>query len=1106
MPISPQPPPEDPGPRAGEPHGEDQEKASKGGFAPDQLQQVTDALLNVLTTLGKAVGDFGEVIKKTDTSANSLSKKLLGQSSELRQHLAWQTTITDKVKLQYEYQKKLLLDASKGALTNKQVLLYLEEIAKLNQEIGEHGFVSKEHRVGYEAVNAELTEMRNTLQDVGTDMNALASDSVKKALSGLGAMAAKAQTLGTAMKGVQLKGFQKDIAASHKALQNLFNMPDRTAKFRAYGDKAADMKSDRIDRERVRNKTLKEQKAEIDRRLTDAGIAVKDRKGQGTADALKAHGLSGFAHWIHARSLAEESEGGKAGFVSRMGHNLLTRGDGSLVRGALSAGAEGVESLAGSAASLISKGAPLLAFVELTKMAFDKNQVMNKELHDKLGKSGIYSGGGSVKGTYEMITKNLMSGGAGNSLGIGYEKNLAIMASLSDAGLSNKNLGRAEVGASGPGFLNNSFGTMQRNVYAYGKMAGLDSSTTMTQTIKLITQYKQSLSATEDFFVTIRRDAEAANITTTEYIRLIDDVNSHYDRYNKLLLTTVDTMRLLSLTGRHTAEDLKDNLDTITNHGKDRTMEQNTLLYHQILTGPDKGQGMANSRSLELDDSIDKIVSAMEGAKRDEQGHGWDKDSVRAALQSGNDSSIITSSQNAFGDDVLKKQVVTGAVNAGVKNTLKSEEWRQNMEQAQHDPWAAALKAAQQEKADGKDLQSETYTTGAANQYIAQRLNIHAADLLDPAKMAGVQGNLAAHGMSGALGGSDQDFRDARATLYDSAYANTEVARRGMKEGDNDPELKAFLENMRTTLVQNGQKIEPGAAGLKKYMDNDANRAKAIDIGVRQDSTWQDAYHNPVARKALHDYQTEAEKKVDRDKAAEQTTATMTTNDRIADAFVYLFLWLKGPLDTIASVVNLKWGNNDANKDLVKEYLHSGNAQMDLEATQRKLAEVEQKPDEDPTKKKELDILKPNVVGLQNLIRMGQDGTLDEVGPSTVTDMQRFHDQTPPEKRTLDKERGKRVFGELGLNTDTGAGTFTQQQLDDHFQDVRDLVNSGTYSAVLAPNQAAGHTTYIFQQTNVGVQVPQQGATVTQTAKKAGEDAQRGPVVGQPITGKPVHQ
>ena len=137
---------------------------------------------------------------------------------------------------------------------------------------------------------------------------------------------------------------------------------------------------------------------------------------------------------------------------------------------------------------------------------------------------------------------------------------------------------------------------------------------------------------------------------------------------------------------------------------------------------------------------------------------------------------------------------------------------------------------------------------------------------------------------------------------------------------------------------------------------------------------------------------------------------------------------------------------------------------------------------------------------------MGQDGTLDEVGPSTVTDMQRFHDQTPPEKRTLDKERGKRVFGELGLNTDTGAGTFTQQQLDDHFQDVRDLVNSGTYSAVLAPNQAAGHTTYIFLQTNVGVQVPQQGATVTQTAKKAGEDAQRGPVVGQPITGKPVHQ
>lgn len=151
---------------------------------------------------------------------------------------------------------------------------------------------------------------------------------------------------------------------------------------------------------------------------------------------------------------------------------------------------------------------------------------------------------------------------------------------------------------------------MQKNVYAFGKMAGLSPNQTMEETIKLLTQYRSSLKSTNDFFREIVKDTTVAGVTTTKYLGILDEVNSHYDRMNRLMGATVEILRGMSSTGRNTAEDLKESMGG--DHQSRRAAAPGAERLPQPLHPgqPDDAKRTVDARRSSYLDAVDKLSQA----------------------------------------------------------------------------------------------------------------------------------------------------------------------------------------------------------------------------------------------------------------------------------------------------------------------------------------------------------------------------------------------------------------------------------------------------------------------------------------------------------------
>jgi hypothetical protein len=200
---------------------------------------------------------------------------------------------------------------------------------------------------------------------------------------------------------------------------------------------------------------------------------------------------------------------------------------------------------------------------------FNSYVKQNKDMEAKLGKGGIFTAGfqDPFNQARQALNQGLLGGG-GVALGATFQRNLELAGAMAQGGFGIS-------GAMAPGapmsanmmpgaqgeFMGGGLGLAQRTVFGAARVAGLTDTEGADQLIKLLEQYGETLTSSEQFFNKLNKDTQAAGISTTKYLKVIDEVSSHFDRMNKSLEQTTNMMRELSRYGAISSESLKDMME-----------------------------------------------------------------------------------------------------------------------------------------------------------------------------------------------------------------------------------------------------------------------------------------------------------------------------------------------------------------------------------------------------------------------------------------------------------------------------------------------------------------------------------------------------------------
>jgi hypothetical protein len=894
---------------------------------PNPLQSSIDALgagTPQLKDIADLLTKIGDLLSKNEQLGQSVRKGYQDSTSELRkgiQFLQEQEEAYEKIK---NYTHMIRKDGIKAS-DYREVVKTLKDMEKLNRSQLENGVYGKKQTILIKRNIAEIGRALNTIK-IAPD-NPMSPEKMRDVLELMQRITAETIRTGKSMKGVRLNTLNQDAASASRSIRHLFQIQDnKSAKFSQYRNTAKKIRQAHNNHVAGSHENAKERRDRIISAASESGLLTSDSSraerrefAKRAAAQARKEGMGRLGSRIMGRHAADTAAGAESNVVTRMGTKVLARGEGSIGHGVASMAMGALES---GAAALAESALPELAAVyegvKFVHKQFNRSQEKNAGVADALGGSGIYNSTGTSLfsgplGSINQVRHNL-NGSIYSSLGIGYEKNLAIAKSLADSGFSNTNLASGDLKEDNHGFASGSFGTMQRNVYAYGRMAGLDPSQTMDQTIKLISQYRQSLGSTEDFFVRINKDTRAAGMSTMKYIQLIDEVNSHYDRSNKLLEATVDTMRLLSVTGRNTAEDLKDALDVTTGGSSDRPLEVKAFLAQQMFSN--KGDS-ANYQAVfngDFNKSLDNASSAM--------GPGYSADSLRSRIEKGGNSAIDQLLQEAKTNltrkdgtiDSTAYQSTSGALERAREAFAAKERFDVFSKQGGA---AGAVGFAQGTETQGNNILSQRMLNALSIQ-TAMRLTGHSiAETQDPTSNAKMQGDPALQKLLTSLGVDPKKANKLMtSTIFDIVSAKIQGAQNGLSNVDPNSAAgkasQAGLEKMYDQLEANGvtglNKTGNKVTDLSAYAKTSDGQGKMMDIFKKDPNIFKDIGGGGWLDAILKPKVEQSDREEGIANAQKLSAATRTTADIWASAFESLFNKLQTPLDFIADLLShLKW-------------------------------------------------------------------------------------------------------------------------------------------------------------------------------------------------------
>jgi hypothetical protein len=390
-------PPNNPGPGGptgqpvGGPTGTAAPATAPGGPGPGwDPQELTNALKGLQSILDVQT-KIQQSQQKGEEHADLTSKKVKVWGSDLRMVLATTDDMEEHMKEIASYQSKMAKD-NLNVKTYKQANDNLAEMKKNSQALIDKGFLSAKHKVTMEkslkVINDAMDKLKN--KGKGDVVNHSELEAIHHQLAKITKESLKAAK---AVKTIRLGGFTSDAASAHKAVKHLFGKSGTSTidKWGQYAQVGHELK----EAHKVRADQRQEFKKRIDAAMK-SGTVLGDNRDERIQTA-KDRGMGFF----RSRNAATQMAGGKPGrLMSMMGG---AEEMGSAATGKVVGGVGAVAEAAGAFAL------PLAAIggaIALLMAAIDKNQKMNSEVNEQLGKGGLYGGPKGVSDTLDTVKSN----------------------------------------------------------------------------------------------------------------------------------------------------------------------------------------------------------------------------------------------------------------------------------------------------------------------------------------------------------------------------------------------------------------------------------------------------------------------------------------------------------------------------------------------------------------------------------------------------------------------------------------------------------------------------------------------------------------------------
>lgn len=470
-------------------------------------------------------------------------------------------------------------DAGAAAKYAKQILEAQKELQKK----------TKENTAAWQAANKSAAQLEKFIDKIGTRVGELNQDELRE----FGRYMHDAE-----QSGAKLVKHLRDMKVGNvrRSMNSIMNViaPEaskraeaRGAKYSARREEIAEMQRTRLaagrasqeDRRATAMSALRKDKNVPKEWLTPSGDL--DTRHEGARKLLAARmGFRGtraqtFIRGEHAKSLGAATGGEDY-------EKLMTHGGG--MGGALSGIATTMENVGmamnGAMMALGPEIEILGAIMEALVDALDKVAKQNQAIEQAGGKGGIFNtgaGAGAFGAARAALNPHTLGSLGFSQLGLSFERNVAIAGAMAQGGLNLNELtqGGPQTANMAPGgggaggqFMSGPIGEVQRVVMGVGRLAGLTDVEGVERVLKNLAQYGQTIQATEKFFVQLNKDTQAAGISTTKYLAIIDEVSDHFDRFNKSLNETMGILRNLGRTGAIGGESLKDLADFLAGSAK----------------------------------------------------------------------------------------------------------------------------------------------------------------------------------------------------------------------------------------------------------------------------------------------------------------------------------------------------------------------------------------------------------------------------------------------------------------------------------------------------------------------------------------------------------
>jgi hypothetical protein len=850
------------------------------------IAALANATVQIHLQMVTLVDDFKKAFESTQKMNGGL-KDVLNTSQK----------IEDVQRKIAEINKRIGSGMGAQKVTWKEVVDDVGDLLALTQRL------AKESPSAAAALNRQIRVLEDTFKTAKKEADhfggsvAVVADKMKDFKSTVSGVIKEVGRLNTRFDTRSIAGFESHVRNLNSSLRSMGSSSRIMERMESLFDSKRAFQRVKSDRATVRDVQAAGFHASRIRAAQKAGVDAPEMGSELTSAELgrimasrKGRGLNArLGNMLQRRMASEEVAGGGAGGsgyrrFAKFGTKALVAGgeEGGMIGGAaeLAMGIPGV-------------GEAIMAGVVAAKAitgVWDKMAEQNKQIEKGMG-AALFTPGKTGYNALNTVRQNLganLTGAFGQNL----TGNLAIAQAMQENGLDITEISSGKPGAlknkrlagggrpdTANGFVGGVFGEFQRNALVAGRAAGLDSSESVVRMTKMIHEMGQSFNATFDFLANINTQARLAGISTSAYLKVVDD----FDKMNKSFNEAVSIIQVLGATGASTGDDLKTMADAITGAGEQKTTPQVAFALQDMAPGISKAwiEGEQNSNLKRIKDARDALV----------QEGGVSQDEANKLLPDNADSGMILDARRRL--DRMKGDNVDPSKIQNISNLIdRAFTQSQHLNQAKtagENPVGVAIGM----ESTGQDMLSKTTVQQSNLQKVMDASGISFNDLRKNPNL--INTKLEAVMAAKSLSIKPEDLMTLIKAIGETSAGMVNEGAAKLPEGMKQEEYSKFFKIGQKTFEAHGIK-EGETDKIQKYMDENVDFKEDIIKGLQDDPNQGGAFLT-----ALSD--TLGPSDLDKSQLHDVAEQTRTSADYFANAFEYLFNKLLDPLKTIESIL-----------------------------------------------------------------------------------------------------------------------------------------------------------------------------------------------------------